>query len=35
MAEKCCYDKFLMIFFWEEKMKTRVNKKIVKFEFIF
>ena len=27
MAEKCCYDKFLMIFFWERENKNKRRQK--------
>ena len=30
MAHKCCYNKILMNFFGEEKMKTRQDKTMVK-----
>jgi hypothetical protein len=36
MAENCCYNKILMIFFVEEeKMKTREGKRMVKLKFLF
>ena len=31
MAQKCCYNKILMNFFGEDKMKTRQDKTMVKF----
>ena len=35
MAEECCYSEFMMIFFWEENMKTREDKRMVKLEYCF
>ena len=33
-TEKCCYNKFLIDFFWgDEKTKTRKDKKMVKLDF--
>ena len=35
MAKKWCYNEFWMKTFWEEKMKTRENKRIVKLYLFF
>ena len=36
VTEKCCYNKFLIDFFWgDEKTKTRKDKKMVKLYFLF